>query len=89
MNSLIYLSSRLNRILISTVQPCVDPHNISEHFIQFTHYTGHSKVRRSFLELIWLLCVWLIWNERNNKLFHNIQTTIDQLIEKVKFHTFW
>jgi len=34
-----------------------DPHDTCEHFIQFTHYTGHSKARRSFLQLIWLLCV--------------------------------
>jgi len=38
----------------------VDPHNISEHLYQFIHYTGHTKARRSFLQLIWLLCVWLI-----------------------------
>jgi hypothetical protein len=67
----------------------VDPHNISEHFIQFIHYTGHSKTRRSFLQLIWLLCVWLVWNERNNRLFNNIQTPIDHLLDKVKFILFW
>jgi len=27
----------------------VDLHNICEHFIQFTHYTGHSRARRSFM----------------------------------------
>jgi len=27
----------------------VDPQNICEHFFQFTHYTGHSKKRQSFL----------------------------------------
>jgi len=29
-------------------------------------------------------CVWMVWNERNN-----IQTTTEQLLEKVKFHSFW
>jgi hypothetical protein len=67
----------------------VDPHNIREHFIQFIHYTGHSKTHISFLQLIWLLCVWLVWNERNNRLFNNIQTPIDHLLDKVKFHSFW
>jgi hypothetical protein len=67
----------------------VDPHNISEHFYQFTHSTGHSKARRSFLQLIWLLCVWLVWNERNNRLFNNIETPILQLLDKVKFNSFW
>jgi len=63
--------------------------NISEHFHQFIHYTGHSKARRSFLQLLWLICVWLVWNERNNSLFNNIETPIDQLIEKVKYHYLW
>ena len=65
------------------------PQNISEHFHQFTHSTSHSKARRSFLQLIWLLCVWLIWNERNNRLFKNIETPIIQLLEKAKYHSFW
>jgi len=69
--------------------PGVDPLNIDDHFIMFTHFTGHSKAHQSFLQLIWLLCVWLVWNERNNKLYNNIQTTIEQLVEKVKFHSFW
>jgi len=30
----------------------VDPLNIDDHFIQFTHSTGHSKTRQSFLQLI-------------------------------------
>ena len=66
-----------------------DPQNISDHFYQFIHYSGYSKARRSFLQLIWLLCVWLVWNERNNMLFNNIETSIDQLLEKAKFHSLW
>ncbi|RHN68759.1 hypothetical protein MtrunA17_Chr3g0117361 [Medicago truncatula] len=30
----------------------VNPFNIDDHFIQFTHSTGHSKARQSFLQLI-------------------------------------
>jgi hypothetical protein len=67
----------------------VHPQNISEHFFQFTHSLGHSKARRSFLQLIWLLCIWLIWNERNNRLFKNIETPIIQLLEKAKYHSLW
>jgi len=67
----------------------VDPHIIYEHFIQFTHYIGHSRIRQTFLQLIWLLCVWLVWNERNNKLFNNVQIPITQILDKVKFHSFW
>jgi len=67
----------------------VDPQNITQHFYQFTHSTGHSKARRLFLHLIWLLCVWLVWIEHNNRLFNNIETPIIQLLEKVKFHSLW
>jgi hypothetical protein len=67
----------------------VDPYDIIDHFLQFTHFTGPSKKRTSFLQLIWLLCVWVVWNDRNNRLFNNTQPTIDQLLEKIKFHSFW
>jgi len=67
----------------------VEPYEISDHFFQFTHYTGSSKKRTSFLQLIWLLCVWVVWNDRNNIVFNKTQTTIDELLEKVKFHSFW
>jgi hypothetical protein len=63
--------------------------NICEHFQQFTHYTGHSKTRCSFLQLLWLLCIWLVWNERNNRLCNNTETSIEQLLDKVKFHSLW
>jgi len=62
----------------------VDTHNISEHFFQFTHYTGHIKARRSFLQFLWLLCVWLIWSEGNNRIFNNLETPLLQLF---KFHS--
>ena len=66
-----------------------DPRNIGDHLMQFIHCTGYSKRRRSFLQLIWLLGVWLIWNERNNRLFNNIQTPIIQILDKVKSHSYW
>jgi hypothetical protein len=66
-----------------------DAYNNSDHFLQFIHFTGYSKAHRSFLQLIWLLCVWVVWNERNNMLFRNVQTPIDQLLEKVKSYSLW
>jgi hypothetical protein len=36
----------------------VEPYDISEHVVQFIHFTGHSRKRRSFLQLVWLFCVW-------------------------------
>jgi len=31
----------------------------------------------------------MIWNARNNSIFNNNHTTIEQLLEKVKFHLLW
>lgn len=36
----------------------VDLHIIPDHFLQLTYSTGGSATRRSFMQLIWLLCVW-------------------------------
>jgi len=54
-------------------------------FSQFKNYLGCSRSRWSFLRLLWLLRVWLIWKERNNRIFINVYTSILELTEKVKF----
>jgi hypothetical protein len=48
-----------------------DPLDVSDHFYQFTHSTGGLRARRSFLQLVWLLCAWIIWNDCNHILFNN------------------
>jgi len=67
----------------------VDHDIIGDHFLHFTYYLGGMKTRRSFLKLFWLFCVWLFWKERNNIIFNNITTPIEELVEKVKFHSYW
>ena len=67
----------------------VDHAEIFDHFIQFTNYTGGSKYRRSFLQLIWLLTVWVLWNERNARLFKQKKRSLVQLLDKVKYHSLW
>jgi len=44
----------------------VDPVDVSDHFLQFTHLIGGAATRRSFMQLLWLLCVSVLWTERNN-----------------------
>jgi len=51
--------------------------------------TGWARKRRSFMQLVWLLGVWIVWNERNNRVFKNTQTTMIDLLEKVKYHSLW
>ena len=62
----------------------VNSNNISDHLVQFTYMTGGGKAKRSFLQLIWLLCTWVVWNERNNQLFNNSVTPVPRLLDKVK-----
>jgi len=67
----------------------VDHNIISYHFTQFTYCTGVLKSRRSFLQLVWLLAVWVLWTERNNRLFHQKECSVVQLPDKVKYYSLW
>ena len=57
---------------------------ISNHFLQFIHYAGVLKSRRSFFHLIWLLCVWVLLNDRNDRLFKNKHSSLPHMLDKVK-----
>jgi hypothetical protein len=46
--------------------------------------TNGGKAKRLFLQLIWLLCTWVVWNERNNRLLNNVVTLIPRLLDMVK-----
>jgi len=67
----------------------VDHHSLRAHFVQFTNHLGDRRAHRSFLRLLWLMCVWIVWNERNNRVFNNSHTPNMELIYKVKFHSYW
>jgi len=56
---------------------------------KFTNSIEMARKRRSFMQLVWLLGVWIVWNEHNNKIFKNTQTTMIDLLEKVKYHSLW
>jgi len=42
----------------------------SDNYLQFGHMAGLPRLSHSFLQLIWLACVWTIWKERNNQIFN-------------------
>jgi len=67
----------------------VDPFDIADHFAQFSYLLGHATKNRSFMQLLWLACVWVLCTERNNKQFNNTENIIHQLFEKVQIHSFW
>jgi len=62
----------------------VDSNNISDHLLQFTFMIGVGKAKSSFLQLVWLLCTWVLWIERNNRLFNNVVTEVPRLLDKIK-----
>jgi hypothetical protein len=66
-----------------------DLNSLRDHFIQFIHSSGGTRVRRSFLQLIWLCCTWVMWNERNNRVFKTKEATTHQMLDKVKYHSLW
>ncbi|MCH80408.1 cytochrome P450 [Trifolium medium] len=41
-----------------------DPVLLQDHFIRFIHSSGGLRARRSFLQLVWLCCISVIWTER-------------------------
>ncbi|KAK2445430.1 hypothetical protein QL285_016359 [Trifolium repens] len=62
--------------------------SLPDHFVQFTYSAGDSRARRSFMQLIWLACVWVVWTERNHRLFRGSASTPTQMLDKIKLHSF-
>jgi hypothetical protein len=60
-----------------------DPFFIRDHFVQFIHY------RRSFLQLFRLCSIWVVWHEWNSRIFKANESTIHQLLDKIKVHSLW
>jgi hypothetical protein len=65
-----------------------DTHILPDHFVQFTYSAGGLRARRSFLQLILLACVWIVWNERNHRLFRNAASLVPHLLDKIKMLSF-
>jgi len=42
------------------------------HFLQFTHMAGLPRLSHLYLRIIWFASVWVIWKERNNRVFNNV-----------------
>jgi hypothetical protein len=66
----------------------VDTHILRDHLVRFTYSVGGLRARRSLLLLIWLACVWVVWNERNLRLYHNVASPVHHMLEKIKLLSF-
>jgi hypothetical protein len=67
----------------------VTPTLIFDHPRQFGNLGGSSKHHRTIMNLLWLPCVWVIWNESNNQIFKHKEHFLHELFDKTKLQIFW
>jgi hypothetical protein len=66
-----------------------DPSRIMDHFLRLDNLPGYTKSKCSFMLLIWFVTSWVIWKERNDRIFHGKENTPIHLLEKIKLLFFW
>ena len=63
--------------------------DINSSALQFGGSHAFRKDIRLSFQVIWLACIWAIWKECNSIIFRFMQVTLDQLLEHIKFHSWW
>ncbi|GAU20182.1 hypothetical protein TSUD_352460 [Trifolium subterraneum] len=66
-----------------------DTEVVQDHFAHFVASLGGSRPRPSYLQLVWLCCISVLWHERNNRVFKATGTTVQQMLDKIKLCTYW
>lgn len=66
-----------------------DPSCISEHFTQFIEFGDFSKLKLSFMQVIWYACIWTIWKEKNDIIFNNNKLNFIDYSTKLSFFFFF
>jgi len=59
-----------------------------DHYLQIGISSGFTKSRCSFMYLIWFASNWVIWKERNARIFRTKESNPTQLLEKIKLFSF-
>jgi hypothetical protein len=63
--------------------------NISTHSAQFRGIGGFSNNSRIAFTIIWIAVLFVVWKDRNNRIFNNKFDQLAALAEKVKLQTYW
>jgi hypothetical protein len=61
---------------------------LRHHFIQFTKMAGMPRFSHSFFEIIWFATIWMIWKDRNSRVFQNKASNPFTLVEKIQQQSF-
>jgi hypothetical protein len=61
---------------------------LRQHCIQFTKMVGLLLFTQLYFRIIWFATVWVIWKERNNRVFQNTVSDPINLIEIVKRNSY-
>ncbi|XP_024636174.1 uncharacterized protein [Medicago truncatula] len=63
--------------------------NIFSHANQFCALGGFSKNSRTAFTIIWISVLFVIWKDRNRRIFQNQVEHLEALFERVKLQTYW
>jgi hypothetical protein len=63
----------------------ISPDSVSDHLHQFGHMAGLPRFTHSYFKVIWHACVWIVWKERNNRIFKDKAEDLEQLFDNVIF----
>jgi hypothetical protein len=69
--------------------------NILGSFCSVCLFSSGSRARRSFMQLLWLCCTWIVWQEWNSRIFKAKESTISQLLKAhnanigINSHMWW
>ena len=65
------------------------PGELNTHANQFCALWGLSKNSMTAFSIIWISVLFVIWKDRNRRIFQNQFDQLEALLERVKFQTYW
>ena len=61
---------------------------VRDNFHQFGNLAGVPRSTHTFLQVIWHACVWIIWKERNSRIFNQKTKEVGHLLDSVQLTSF-